>query len=346
MLLALLQFSALAAVIIIAGIVLAHYADAIAEATGWGRLLVGSILLAGATSLPELSVDLSAIRLGLADLAVGDLLGSSLMNLMILAIVDLTTYSAGKMLSRTAAAHALSGVFSMGLTGIVGIGLLTANLAPGWEFLGVHLAVWVVAFGYLLGVRIVFLDQQIVAAAAPEPSKSEADIVPTPLWQAALGFAAAAMVVLFAGPYLAESAGTIAALTGLGNTFVGTTLVALCTSLPELAASVAAARMGAIDLAVGNVFGSNAFNMLLFFPLDLMQPGSLFAAVQPVHAISALAAIVATSVVIIGQLYQVENRTRFIEPDAIVVLAIIFCGLAIVYYTGAAHVPHPAEIAP
>jgi cation:H+ antiporter len=333
MLHAALQFVALAALIIVAGTFLARCADLIAEATGWGRLLVGSVLLAGATSLPELSVDLSAVRLNLPDLAMGDLLGSSLMNLLILAALDLTHHARGRMLSRVAAAHALGGLFSIALTSLVGLGLLTARRTQQWTLLGVHAWVWVVAVSYVLGVRMVFLDQRVAERAAHDrhlPAAAEQRHLP--LWRAIAGFVLAALVVLVAGPYLAESAGQIAELSGLGNTFVGTTLVALCTSLPELAASYAAVRLGSLDLAIGNVFGSNAFNMLLFLPLDLVFPGALFAAVSPVHVISVLAAIVATSVVIMGQLYSVESRTRLLEPDALIVIAIILAGLAIIYY--------------
>lgn len=86
MLIAILQFIGLVAVIVVSGSVLARMADKIAEITGWGRMLIGGVLLAGATSLPELTVDITAVRLGLADLAAGDLLGSSLMNLLILAV--------------------------------------------------------------------------------------------------------------------------------------------------------------------------------------------------------------------------------------------------------------------
>jgi len=338
MLIALAQFVSLAALIIAAGTMLAHYADAIAESTGLGRLLIGSVLLAGATSLPELTVDIAAVRLNLPDLAVGDLLGSSLMNLLILALLDLTHHSRGKMLSRVAAAHALGGLFSIALTALVGLALLTAGHVEHWTFLGVHAWIWIIATSYVLGVRMVFLDQRIALRAATEQAATEQAATvpeahrPRPLWRPALGFLVAAAIIVIAGPYLAESAGTIAELSGLGNTFVGTTLVALSTSLPELAASFAAIRIGAFDLAVGNVFGSNAFNMLLFVPLDLAYPGNLIAAASSVHAISALSTIVATSIVLIGQLYHVERRRPLLEPDAVMVIVIILGALAIIYY--------------
>jgi cation:H+ antiporter len=333
MLIAVLTFAGLAAVVVVAGTFLARHADAIAEATGWGRLLIGSVLLAGATSLPELTVDISAVRMNLPDLAVGDLLGSSLMNLLILAVLDLLGQSRGRMLSRAAASHALSGVFSIALTALAGMAILIASKSTNWTFLGAHLWVWLIGAAYALGVRLVFVDQQAAIRAAGEP-ESPGGALRGSLGKAVAGFLTAAVVILVAGPYLAQSAGEIARLSGLGNTFVGTSLVALCTSLPELAASYAALRMGAMDLAVGNVFGSNAFNMLLLLPLDLAFPGALLSAVSASHLITVLAAIVSTSLVIIGQLYQVERRILFLEPDALMVILITIAALATVYYAG------------
>jgi cation:H+ antiporter len=322
----------LAAVIVVAGTILTRCADAVAEITGFGRLLVGSVLLAGATSLPELTVDLSAIRLNQPDLAVGDLLGSSLMNLLVLALMDLTHHSRGKMLSRPSAAHALGGLLSVALTAIVGIGILTALGAPHVQFLGAHASIWLVAAGYGLGLRMVFIDQRVAArqakeaGVAPEHPPRRGGL-PTYL----TGFAAAAAIIVLTGPRLAVVAETIAELSGLGTSFVGTTFVALSTSLPELVASYAALRIGAFDLAVGNIFGSNAFNMLLLLPLDMAFPDTLLTAISPAHAVSAFAVILATGVVIMGQLYQAESRIRLLEPDAWLVILIVAGALFLVY---------------
>ena len=136
------EFVFLAAVIVVAGTFLSRSADTIAEVTGFGRLLVGSVLLAGATSLPELTVDISAVRLGLPNLAAGDLLGSSLMNLLILAALDLSMYSRGKMLSRAAAGHALSAIVSMALTSWVGLAILTAGSLPVASLWEISLPTW------------------------------------------------------------------------------------------------------------------------------------------------------------------------------------------------------------
>jgi cation:H+ antiporter len=331
---AVIEFLVLAAIIVVAGTILTHCADAIAEFTGWGRLLVGSILLAGATSLPELSVDLTAVRIGEPNLAIGDLLGSSLMNLLILAGMDLTRRSNGKMLSRAAAAHALSGMLGLGLVSIVGLGILTASHRPNLAFAGAHVSVWVAAAAYLLGVRMVALDQKIAAQKTAETVPHAAELKPhgQPVKYFA-GFAIAAAVVVLTGPRLAHAADQIADLSGLGGSFVGTTFVALSTSLPELAASIAAIRLGAFDLVIGNVFGSNAFNMMLFLPLDMAFPGSLFSVADSAHLVSVLAVVVCTSLVIMGQLYQRESRIRFLEPDAILVIATVGVALFLVYAT-------------
>ena len=92
--------------------------------------------------------------------------------------------------------------------------------------------------------------------------------------------------------------------------------------------------MGAHDLAIGNVFGSNAFNMLLLVPLDLVHDGPILGAVSTGHAITSVAAILATMIVVLGQLYQVESRRRLIEPDAWLVLFVILGALWLVYRTG------------
>jgi cation:H+ antiporter len=329
-----LEFLVLAAVVVLAGAYLARSADQIAEITGLGRLLIGSVLLAAATSLPELTVDLSAVRQGMPDLAAGDLFGSSLMNLLILAVLDLAHRSGGKMLSREAAAHALSATLS---TALAGLAILTAPRLPGFSFLGIGIWSWGILVAYVLGVRMIFLDQRVTARAVAEAAEAAApdgdgkQPVQPPLWKPAVVFSVAALVLFLAGPRLAYVAGQLADLSGLGKTFVGTTLVALCTSLPELVASITALRMKSIDLVIGNVFGSNVFNMILFLPLDAAHPGSLFADISPSHAVTSFAVILATTVAVAGQLYHVEKRRRVVEPDALLMLLILGGALFLVY---------------
>jgi cation:H+ antiporter len=334
-----LQFIGLALVVAIAGTFLARAADSIATATGHGRMLIGSLLLASVTSLPELSVDLSAVRAGMVDIAAGDLFGSSLMNLLILAGLDLAWRGERRMFSREAASHALSATLGIVLTGLAGTAVLTAGRLPPLAWLGIGGWSWALLVAYLLGARVLYLDQRISARADREAAQGEATGQPAPdeprsrhLGWAVMTFTAAAAVLLFAGPQLAHVAGALAERSGLGGTFVGTTLVAVTTSLPELVASITALRLGAIDLAIGNTFGSNAFNMILFVPLDAIHDGPLFAALSPTHAVTAMAVIVATAIAVLGQLYQARRRVPLFEPDALLMIFVLVGALTLVYH--------------
>jgi cation:H+ antiporter len=214
------------------------------------------------------------------------------------------------------------------------LGLLTARAIGKYEVLWFQPAILAIAVAYLFGVRLVYLDQRIAQRTAAEKGiELHETAAGMSLGKALAGFAVCAAAILLAGPFLAEAADEIAELTGLGGTFVGTTLVAFCTSLPELVSSLAAVRLGAHDLAIGNVFGSNAFNMVLLAPLDAVHSGPLLAEVSAIHAITCVAAILATLVAIMGQLYQSESRRRFIEPDAWLVILIVAGALALVYFS-------------
>jgi len=315
-------------VVVIAGTFLTRSADRIAELTGLGRLLIGSILLAGATSLPELCVDVNAALHGMDDLAVGDLMGSSLANLIILAIADLLTRSKGGMFSHVAARHALSGAAAVSLTALAGL-MITSRFGVG--FAGVGLGSSVVFVAYVLSIRIIFHDQRSAAREAEPAAASHAE-PPRSLMRAILVFAGAALMILLAAPFVARSAGEIATLSGLGNTFVGTTLVAFSTSLPELVATIAAVRMGAFDLAVANIFGSNAFNMAMLFPIDVVSEGPLLSRVSQTHVTTCLWVVATTAVAIVGQLYHVEKRKRLIEPDALLIIAMVLAALLMIYH--------------
>jgi cation:H+ antiporter len=332
------QFLTSAGVIVAAGTALTRYADAIARLTKLGQLFVGILFLAAATSLPELVVDMSAVRLGKPDLAVGDLFGSSLANLSILGVLDLLHYSRGQALSRLSAAHALSAAMSISLTSLACVSILAGRRVHVPSILGVGIGPWAILVVFILGVRLVFYDQKALISGAVPKSDAGAAAAAEPggttgtLSRALLGYVISAGVIVVAGPFLARSAGSLAELTGLGDTFVGTALVALCTSLPELITSLTAIRMGAIDLAIGNLLGSNSFNMVLLIPLDLLQPGALLSGVSPINAITCVSVMLVTSVVITGQLYHAERRIRFIEPDAVLVLILSLASIVLIYY--------------
>ena len=154
-----IQFLLSALTIVIAGTLLARMSDSIAEQTRISRLLVGSILLAGATSLPELLVGMSAIRHGIPDLAVGDLFGSSLINLLILAVADFVHRNPHKMFSRAGAQHALSAAMSINVTTLAAIAIFLGPQLLGLDVGEIGVGALAIGGVYLLGVRLVYYDQ-------------------------------------------------------------------------------------------------------------------------------------------------------------------------------------------
>lgn len=317
-----IKFLLLAGVVIGAGIVLARACDKLADLTGLGRTLIGMVLLASATSLPEFTVAWNSVKIGAIDLTMGDVLGSSLMNLLILAVLDLATKQRGQMLSKMAAAHALSAIASILLTTIILLFILLDTSWTLWRFGPGTLAVFT---AYIFSLRLIYFDQRV----AGEPNDEQRE--PQRWWPSILGFLAGATAILIAGPQLAHTADELAEITGLGRTFFGTVFVALITSLPEMVTSVEALRLGARDMAVGNVFGSNAFNMIVPVVGDMASTQPILGVASETHAITAAAVILVTTVATLGLLYRAEKRYWLIEPDAALVLLLIFGALGLVY---------------
>jgi cation:H+ antiporter len=331
----LLQFFATAAVVIVAGTFLTRATDRLAEHLGIGRTLAGMILLALATSLPELAIGCNAALQGLPNLTVGDVLGSSLMNLLLLAVLDLSFYSRGQMLSKSAAANTLTAGAAVIMTAIV---LLFILLRPEWSIagrIGIGSIALVIAYGFAL--RLIYLQQRFLqrtlspAALHAEEKMAEGYTLRGDLTKYVLG----AAVIFGVVPFLVGSAETLAARSGLGQTFVGTTMVALSTSLPEIVTTLAAVRLRAFDMAVGNVFGSNVFNMIILVPVDLLYDQPLYANISPHHAITAAWVILVTMVAVLGLLYQEEKRYWMIEPDAALVIVLVIAALTSLYFVGA-----------
>jgi cation:H+ antiporter len=302
------------AVVIAAGMSLARHADHIAEATGIGRLWAGAVLMAAATSLPELATDVAAVRWHATNLAVGDLLGSSMANMLLLGILDLV-YLRRRVLRSSTLDHALAASLAIGLNALASALVL---LRPQTRFVGIEPGAAALMLLYLAGSRAVYWHARERAGAPTEGAPGPARDGLRSAW---LGFGLAAAAIAGAAPLFAWAAKSVARVSGLGNTFVGTVLLGLSTSLPELASSLAAVRAGAFDLAVGNLFGSNAANMAILFVLDLVKSGPpLFADLDPTHALSGLFSVILMSLALAAIVYRAERRPAMLAPNSVLIL--------------------------
>lgn len=333
-----LIFLGSAVVIVYAGTKLSRYGDQIAEKTGLGGLWVGVLLMAGATSLPEVFTTVSASLLDAPNLAVGDLLGAVMTNMLTLGAVDLY-YRRKRVWQRVAFEHVLVASLAITLTGITGFFVLLDTEVTLW---GVGVGSLVLAVIYVLGMRLVFLQEDLKRRERERESvihakegKRSAGGSPPGLRRASMGFAAAALAILVAAPLLADSAVKIAEATGISTTFIGTSLVAITTSLPELVTTFAAVRLGAFDLAVGNLFGSNAFNMCVMFFADVAyRPGSLLNAVNNTHAVTALVGILLMNVGLMGIIYRAKKRFPLIEPNGVLIVVGYLLGMWMLFRLG------------
>lgn len=331
-----LVFGCSAAVIVFAGTKLSHYGDQIAELTGLGRLWIGVVLMAAATSLPEIFTDVSAALMDAPDIAAGDLFGSNMANMLVLGIIDLL-HRQKRVWQQAALEHTLTAALAMVLTGLAAFFVLARIDVT---HLGVGLGSLVLLLLYVLGMRLVFRqenmkrrqrEQEAVLEGVSE--KGDSGIVRrADLRRAVAGFVAAALVLLVAAPFLAGSAKGIAEQSGMSATFIGTSLVGITTSLPELVTSIAAVRLGAFDLAVGNLFGSNAFNMAAFFFADLAyRGGGLLDHVSSTHALTALWSILMMNIGLMGIIYRAEKRFMLIEPDSLLMIVSYVLGLWLLF---------------
>jgi cation:H+ antiporter len=325
--LALLSVSAL---IFLVGSRLSRHADTIADETGLGGLWIGTVLLAASTSLPEVLTDVNAALLDAPDIGVGDIFGANMANMLILAVLDLVFFRR-RILDHVHKEHAQFGFLGILLMVMAGIGII----AGGWGRIGhVGLETIMIAAVYMVGIRIFYHVTQMkphlmdtTQAGGPRRAR---------LREAGMGFGLGTIGLLVLTPLLVLSAEAVSLETGISTTFVGTLLVGLATTLPELGTTFSAIRLGAFDLAVGNLFGSVMFNMVVLLLMDIAYPhGPLLTFVSRDHLLTILLAVTLLTLGIVAILFRGRwgNRRLFIENGLIITTYVL--GLWLLYSLGA-----------
>ncbi|OGV76134.1 MAG: cation transporter [Methylotenera sp. RIFCSPLOWO2_02_FULL_45_14] len=311
------------AVIGFAGYYLSRYGDIIAEKTGMSASWVGLILLATATSLPELATGISAVTVANApNIAVGDVLGSTIFNLAILVMLD-ALYQRGTLYSRAAQGHILSAALGALLIAFAGFSLLLdhAGMSPALGHVGLYTPLIVLL--YIAAMRSIHRYEK---RTLNEYTEASAERYPgITLCQAFTGYSIAAVAVIAAGSWLPFVAEDIAILMGWRQSFVGTLLVAAVTSAPEVAVTISALRIGALDMAIANLLGSNLFDILILALDDLFYTkGPLLASVDSSHALTAFTAVMMSALVTVGFIFRPQR-------PAVLKLTWISLGLLLFY---------------
>ena len=324
-----LQFLATALVIVLAGMRLARYGDVLAEKSGLGRSWIGLVLLAATTSLPELFTGFGATALApLPNIAVGDVLGSCMFNLLILSLMD--AVHPEPLSTRAHQGHALSIGFGLVLIGIAGLGLLANSRFPALGWIGLYSPALIVV--YLVSMRVIFSHERQRRARETQEVAEELHYAAIPWRKAALHYGGAAVFVVGAALWLPRLGAELARQTGLGEAFVGSLFIAITTSLPEIVVSLAAVRLGAIDLGIANVLGSNLFNLLILALDDVFyRQAPVLSAADGSHGVTILGVVMMNALFLIGLTYRVMTKRFAVAWDTGAMAAVYVSAVLLSY---------------
>ena len=234
-------------------------ASSIAQKFHIPEIIIGLTVVSIGTSMPELVVSVNSALQGHSDIAVGNVIGSNIANVMLI----LGMCAVMKPLEFKRETRIIEIPITIAATVMLFIMSHTAHA-------GIDNMIGRAEGGILLGCCILFIIYNIVMAKKGEAfdaeeglDEREVEITILPNWKAVLFIIVGIIGLKFGGDLVVEHAVNIATLCGISETLISLTIVAISTSLPELVTSVTATRKGEIDMAIGNIVGSNIFNIVL-----------------------------------------------------------------------------------
>ncbi|MDX2105006.1 MAG: sodium:calcium antiporter [Candidatus Melainabacteria bacterium] len=325
-----IEFFVCAAIILFCGSRLSIYGDVIADKTGLGKSWVGLVLLATVTSLPELITSISAVTLNdLPDMAVSGTIGSCMFNMMMIAVLDL--YSRNRPVSHMVHdGHMLSCGFGIVLLGFAAIDIGFGKYFPLVSFTTVDPISFIFLIVYLLAMRLIYDYEKVRIQEVTGELGEASENTPSTLRKSIIFFVINSIIIVFAACFLPELAEQIAKQTGWGESFVGSSFIAITTSLPEITVSLTAARLGSYDMAVANLLGSNLFNVAILAIADFCYlKAPLLRSVPAVNSSTAICAMLALAIVVIGLTYRSEKKFLFLAGDAIAICIVYVIANAI-----------------
>lgn len=249
-------------------------ASGMAARLGIPQMIIGLTIVAMGTSAPEAAVSITAALKGSADITIGNVVGSNIINILVILglAASVTTISVAK---STVFREIPFMIFTTVLLLVLGLDG-TVTLMDG-------LLLWVV-FLFYLGYLF----------RMARSGEGEMEEIPSdrPVWKAGLWTVVGLLLIIVGSDVAVDAASSIARMLGLSERLIGLTIVALGTSLPELFTSVSAARRGNADIAIGNIVGSNIFNILFVVGSSALVTPVPFAAAFRIDALIAVSAAV------------------------------------------------------
>ena len=327
-----IEFAVCAGVIFYSGSLLSRYGDAIAEKTGLGGTWIGLVLMAVVTSLPELINGISSVTLaGVPDIAVGDIMGSCIFNLSLIALMDVL-HGPEPIFSRAEQGHVLSASYGIILIGIVTVSMLAGDVVPYVGSIGIYTPAIILI--YLMSMKSLFIyGKRNPGNPGGEGSRAGmyGDMT---TGRVVAHFIVYAAVIVMAATILPFIGDRLASETGLGRSFVGTFFIGITTSLPELTVSIASVRIGAIDMGIANILGSNLCDIFILALDDIFYvKGPLLADVSATHAVTGVVAVIMTAITVAGLTQRPEKKTFLrAEWSAIMLFLTFAAGVFMLYF--------------
>ncbi|MGB7180754.1 MAG: hypothetical protein WA888_13510 [Burkholderiaceae bacterium] len=323
----------------IAGSKLVDYADTIADRKQLGKAFMGLVLLATVTSLPEIATTVTASVSGNAQLAMNNLFGGITMQTATLAVVDAFIVRGALTHYPRTSTHALeAALLILLLSMLLGIGI-GGEIALVYQ---IGLGSLVLSVAYALCIILLrkyeahgdWVPVELPDKKAPAPRlRAVITSVSLPMKALVIRSAIASLIILVCGVVLARSAEAIAIHTSLGSNFVGVTILAASTSLPELSTTIAAARMGSFNMAISNIFGSNLIMVALLLPADVLyRGGPILSEVSAHESFALVCGILVTAIYVVGILVRKKPRVLQMGIDSIGVLIVYIGSLFALYY--------------
>ncbi len=317
------KFLLLLVLVLIFGNRAARSADVIAEKKGLAKAFMGVVFISMITSFPELFTGISAGAIVKApDIAVGQIMGSCVFNLLIIGVIEIF-FRKKKIYQLTGKLNIMPLGFSLAI-----IALVTFFLSIKFKISIFHIgASTVIIFAlYMLFMYLIFKERK----AEGEEEEKYKD---RSLSKEMAYFVVSAIVIIAVGMYLPIVGKELATLMNWSDSFVGVIFLALVTSFPEFVVSFSAARMGAFDMLLGNITGSNLFNIAILFVIDVSYvKGNLLLSASPEHISVGLIAIMMNFIVFFAVVRHSSYRLlNVISINGIILILLYIVNLFVVY---------------
>lgn len=334
-----IKFVFCTAVILFCGKRVAKYGDIIAEKTGLGGLWIGVVLVSVATSLPELFTGIgSTVFINAPNLTVGNLFGANTYNLVNISLLDFLNKGA-PLLSVISKGQLLTAVLSLVPLSLAVLGILLDSNPPGISFANISLFSVLILASYLISTRMIFKFEKKQQKILREIRKEEKIVFKydaISLSKASTYYAIFALMIAGAGVWLAYIGDDLARFLGLSQNFIGSLFLGFATTLPEITVSIAALRLGAKELAVANMVGSNLFNMTIIFLNDVFyRKAPIFAVLAKQNIFTAFIVVLMTITVIAGLILKPKKKTILgMSAYSIVLIGIFLIGAYVNFMLG------------